>query len=199
MKYLYLILTVAILSSCKSDRTISEEEQAVFEHVAQTKLEMAKQYYKVLDSSDDSGIVALLTDSIVIIESEYDYEETFSQERYAEWLKWDSVFDPAYEVLQIEQENEVVKAKISKTDKRISFLHQQPIVTNEVIRFDNDRIISVEKTKYVVFDETTFVKNRESLVNWIDHHHPELKGFIHDQTKTGGMKYLKAIELYNNR
>ncbi|WP_157941293.1 MULTISPECIES: hypothetical protein [Arenibacter] len=163
------------------------------------KLGIAKKYYKALDYSDNSEIALLLTDSLVTKETEYDYEQTFSLKEYMEWLKWDSVFDPTYEILQIEQEDEIVKAKISKIDKRISFLHEEPIVTNQVIRFDNDKIISIETTEYVIFNDSTFVKNRDGIVSWIDENHPEFNGFIHDQTEIGGMKYLKAIELYNNK
>jgi hypothetical protein len=31
-------------------------------------------------------------------------------------LQWDSAFDPTYQILEIEQENEIVKAKIFKID-----------------------------------------------------------------------------------
>ena len=163
------------------------------------KLGIAEKYYEILDKSNISGIETLLSDSLLTKETEYDYEQTFSKKEYVEWLKWDSVFDPTYKILEIEQENGNVKAKISKTDKRISFLHKEPIVTHQVIRFDNDKISSIETTKYVVFNDSTFVKTRDGLLNWIDKNHPELNGFIHDQTKAGGMKYLKAIELYENK
>ncbi|MBU2906442.1 hypothetical protein KO529_16720 [Arenibacter algicola] len=163
------------------------------------KLEIAKNYYKALDSSDDLKITLLLTDSLVTKETKYDYEQIFSLNEYIEWLKLDAVFQPSYEILQMEQEDEIVKAKISKIDKRISFLHQEPIVTNQIIRFDNDKIISIETTEYVIFNDSTFVKNRDGIVSWIDENHPELNGFIHDQTETGGLKYLKAIELYKNK
>lgn len=162
-------------------------------------LEIAKQYYEVLDKSDISGIDALLTDSLLTIETEYDYEQTFSKAEYVEWLKWDAVFNPTYKILDIQQDNETVKAKISKTDQRIAFLHQEPIVTEQVIRFKKNRISSIETTKYVVFNDSIFVKNRDTLLNWIDKNHPELNGFIYDQTKSGGMKYLEAIALYENR
>ena len=162
-------------------------------------MEFAKNYYEVLDKSNVSGIETLLTDSLLTKETEYDYEQTFSKKEYVEWLKWDSVFEPSYKILEIGQENGTVKAKISKTDKRISFLHKDSIVTVQVIRFDKDKITSIETTKYVIFNDSLFVANREKLLNWVDENHPELGGFINDQTKAGAMKYLKAIELYKNK
>ena len=93
----------------------------------------------------------------MIRETEHDYKETFSKNSYIDWLQWDSLFDPTYEILQIEQENEIVKATISKIDQRILFLHKEPIVSEEVIRFDKDKIISVEKS-YVLFNEMKFPK-----------------------------------------
>lgn len=132
-------------------------------------------------------------------ETEYDYEQTFSKNEYVEWLKWDAVFEPTYKILKIEQDNETVKAQVSKTDKRISFLHQEPIVTEQVFRFNNNKISSIETTKYVTFNDSVFVDNREKLLKWVENNHPELNGFIYDQTESGGMKYLKAIELYTNK
>ena len=181
-----LSLTLGFISCKNSDTKIDQ-------------LAIAKQYYQVLDHSDDVGVASLLSDSIVIRESEYDYQETFTPEEYVEWMKWDAVFDPTYEILEIELEHEVVRAKISKVDKRIMFLHQEPIVTHEIVSFDANKIIQIERTEYLVFNDSTFVKNREDLLSWIDQNHPELNGFIHDQTESGGMKYLEAIELYNHR
>ena len=163
------------------------------------KLEIAKMYYEVLDKSNVSGIRTLLTDSLLTKEAEYDYEQTFSKKEYVEWLKWDSVFEPTYKILEIRQENGAVKAKISKMDKRIAFLHKEPIVSDQVIRFDKDKISSIETSKYVIFNDSLFVANREKLLNWVKENHPELDGFINDQTKIGGIKYLKAIELYENK
>lgn len=163
------------------------------------KLEIAKQYYKALENADSSEMAVLVSDSIVIRESEADYQEEFSQKEYVEWLKWDSVFDPTYTILEIDQENGIVKAKISKMDKRIFFLHEEPIVWNEIIRFDNYKINSVERIKYEVFNVSKFIENRDGLVSWIKEYQPELDGFLNDQTKSGGMKYLKAIELYKSK
>ena len=163
------------------------------------KLEIAKKYYKFLDSSDVSRMATLLGDSIVIRESEDDYEENFSQKAYIEWLEWDSVFDPTYKILEIEQDDETIKAKISKIDKRIAFLHEEPMVWNDIIRFNNNKIISVERIQYDVFNVEKFLKNRDGLLSWINENHPRLNGFLNAQTKSVGMKYLQAIELYQNK
>ena len=181
-----LFLTIGIVSCKNSESEID-------------KLEIAKKYYDVLDKSNISGIETLLTDSLLTKETEYDYEQIFSKKEYVEWLKWDSVFKPTYKILEIGQEHGTVKATISKMDNRIAFLHKEPIVINQVILFDKDKITSIETTKYVIFNDSVFAKNRADLLNWIDKNHPELNGFIHDQTKTGGMTYLKAIDLYENR
>ncbi len=181
------LLWIIAFSSCKNSK--KEIDQ----------LEIAKQYYQVLDNSDHAGMATLIKDSILTIETEADYEQKFSQKEYIDWLKWDSVFEPTYKILDIEQENGAVKATISKIDKRISFLHEEPVVTRQVIRFDHDKIISIETTKYIIFNDTKFVKNREALLSWMEENHPDLNRFIYDQTEAGGLKYLKAIALYQNR
>ena len=181
-----LLLLIGLISCKNSDQEID-------------KLGIAKKYYAALDNADITKIALLLTDSLVTKETEYGYEQTFSLKEYVEWLKWDAVFEPTYKILQIEQEDKIIKAKISKIDKRILFLHEEPIVTNQVIRFDQDKITSIETTEYIIFNDSTFVKNRDGLVTWIDENHPELNGFLHDQTATGGRNYLKAIELYKNK
>jgi len=104
---LLLLLTIGFISCKNSEKEIDE-------------LVIAKKYYEILDKSNVSGIEILLTDSLLTKETEYDYEQKFSKKEYVEWLKWDSVFEPTYEILEIEQENGIVKAKISKMDKRIS-------------------------------------------------------------------------------
>lgn len=185
-KVVLLFIAIAFIS-CKS------ENQEL------RQLQIAKQYYKVLSNSDDSKIASLLTDSLLTKETEYDYEQTFSLAQYKEWLKWDAMFEPKYEIIDIVSEGDIVRAQISKIDKRILFLHEEPVVTNQVIRFDKDKIASIETTKYVVFNDSLFVKNRTDLLNWMDENQPQLKGFIYDQTEEGASKYLQALELYTNR
>jgi len=187
---LLVFLTIGFVS-CKTSEKEKNKEIS--------KLEIAKQYYKALDNSDGTILEALLTDSLLTKETDYDYEQTFLRDKYIEeWLRWDSVFNPKYKTLEIKQENEIVKAKISKYDKRINFLHKEPTVWNAVIRFENDKISSIERTN-VVFNEKVWVENRTKLLSWIDENHPELNGFINDQTKASGIKFLKAMELYENK
>ena len=40
-------------------------------------------------------------------------------------------------------------------------------------------------------------KIRTNFLNWMNQNHPEVNGFIFDQTEKGGLNYLKAIKLYN--
>ncbi len=180
---LFLTITIGFISCKTSEKEID-------------RVKIAKKYFKVLDNSDFSGMSDWFADSLTTIEGEY--KQTYSKTDYLEFLKWDSVFDPNYEILEIEQNNGIVKAKISKMDKRISFLHKQPFITNQTIKFQNEKIISVE-TDYLDFNEATWEKNKNGLLSWIEENHPELNGFLYDQTKSGGIKYLKAIELYKNK
>ncbi len=157
------------------------------------KLEIAKQFFSVHNDSNYSGMSDWFADSLVMKEGLY--ELAYSQSEYVKFLKWDSVFDPSYEVLTIEQVGETVKAKVSKNDMRILFLNEEPFITNQIIRFQNDKIVSVE-IDYVSFNNAIWEKNKNELLNWTKTNHPELDGFINDQTEAGGTKFLKAIELY---
>jgi len=186
-KKILIILSLIIgIISCKN------EKQRV------NKLEIAKNYYKFLDLSNSSAMTTLLSDSILIREKQDDYEEQFSRKGYIEWLKWDSVFNPTYNILEIKQDHKAIRAKISKIDKRILFLHEEPMVWYEVIQFDHDKIIKIERIEYETFNIEKFLKNRDKLLKWSNKNHPELKGFLYDQTESGGIKYLKAIQLYND-
>ena len=178
------LLLPFVFTSCKH----TEEEM--------DKLKIAKQYYTVLDNSDYYKLKTLIVDSLFTKDDIY--EQMFTLKEYEKWMQWDSVFHPTYTILKIEKENNMVRAKISKIDNRIAFLHKAPIVTNEILQFKENKISSIKRNT-LVFDAQTFVKNRDSLLNFIHKTHPELNGFLHDQTKPGGIKYLKAIELFNNQ
>ncbi|TYA74168.1 hypothetical protein [Seonamhaeicola marinus] len=181
MKNLTLVLCFcfAILISCKAEKD---------------SLNLAKVYYDVLNTKTFSKIPSLIGDSIVT--KELSYTKVFSQEDYIELLKWDSVFNSEYEILKIEKEQDYIKAQVSQKDRRILFLNETPIVTNQILRFKNSKISNVEIVEYIVFNDSIFSNNRTKLLNWVESNHPELNGFIFDQTKLGAIKYVKAIDLY---
>jgi len=159
-----------------------------------SKIEFVKKYYETLNNSDFSNVTSLLSDSI--LSKEVNYKMMFSQEDYLKLLKWDSTFSPEYRVIEISEEDEIIRTKISQKDKRILFLNEEPIITNQIIRFNNGKISNIEIVKYVVFNDSIFISNRFKLLNWVGINHPEIKDFINDQTEKGGLKYIKAIELY---
>ena len=164
-----------------------------------TPLDIANTYYEALSNSNGEALKPLLSDTLYTKELDYDYEETFSKKQYLEnWLKWDAMFDPTYEVLEIKQENQQVKATISKFDKRIEVLHETPTVWKETLEFENHKIARIYRQN-VTFNDSLWEQNRNQLLQWVDEHHPELNGFIFDQTEAGGLNYLKALELYKNK
>jgi len=178
-----LLLLVGLVSCKKSENTID-------------KLEITEKYFVALDESNSTKMKDLLNDSLITTIPKYEYEVRYSKNDYlGKWLKWDSIFEPTYKVLEMNLENGIVKAKVSKVDNRILFFMQKPFLTNEILRFKNDKIITVE-TEYLNFDEETWGKNRNRLLSWVSENHPELNGFINDQTEAGGKKFLKALELY---
>tara|TARA_R110000868_G_C10673078_1_gene746797 strand:- start:110 stop:706 length:597 start_codon:yes stop_codon:yes gene_type:complete len=183
-----LILLAGLVSCKNSEKTFD-------------KLQIAENYFVALGQSNSSKMEDLLADSLITKIPKYEYEVRYSKNDYLRnWLKWDSVFGPTYKVLEMNMENGTVKAKVSKSDKRIIFFMGKPFVTNEILRFKDDKIIELE-TEYLNFDEETWGKNRTELLNWTKENHPELNlDFnINMQTEPGGKKFLKAIELYTNR
>lgn len=180
---IFLFLTIGLFSCKTSKKEIN-------------KVEIARQYFECLDNSDYSGISNWMADSLTTIEGAY--EQTYSKSEYLKFLKWDAVFLPEYEIIDIEQKDRIVKARISKMDKRIAFLHEEPFITKQILKFHNEKIISVE-TEYVDFKEEIWEKNKNELLSWIEENHPELNGFLYDQTEAGGTNFLKAIKLYTNK
>ncbi|MEQ9442629.1 MAG: hypothetical protein RIG62_26550 [Cyclobacteriaceae bacterium] len=154
----------------------------------------AKEYIQVLNESDYEGVISLFKDSIRM--KELVYSSVFSREEYYQLFQWDSVFHPTYQILDIKEENDGVRMTVSKECTRIRFLNEAPNVTDERLTFEQGKITHVEILNYIVFNEATWEKNRADLVQWVEREHPALDGFLYDQTKKGALKYLKAINLY---
>ncbi|MCB0372268.1 MAG: hypothetical protein KDD31_04565 [Muricauda sp.] len=161
------------------------------------KTKIAEDYISALDNSDYNKVADMFLDSIRF--NEMEYIRTFTREGYRDLIQWDSVFQPSYKVLEMKEAGEELHLKVSKTCDRIMFLQGEPFISREVIKFKEGAIYSVDVVEYVDFNDSLWSANRENLVLWIDEHHPELNGFIYDQTKKGAVNYLKAMDLYRNR
>lgn len=184
-KILASVLLIAITTiSCKT----SEKEIE--------PLQIAEQYYSVLNNAEITEMNNLLADRLLTKEGVY--QQVYSPEEYSEFLKWDAVFEPSYEILEMEYRDGVVHAKISKSDKRILFLHESPFIINQTIKFYKDRITSVE-TEYENFDQATWGKNKNDLLTWMNRNHPEFNEVIYDQTESSARQFLKVIEMYKNK
>ncbi|SFB87024.1 hypothetical protein SAMN04487891_103144 [Flagellimonas taeanensis] len=161
------------------------------------KVKIVNDYIDALNASDYDKVAGLFRDSIRL--REMDYVSAFSKEGYHSLFQWDSTFHPKYEILDVKSDGNEVRMKVSKQCERILFLNEEPIITQEVVKFDGDAIQSIDIVEYVVFNDSLWSAKRADLMAWIENHHPELNGFIYDQTKQGALNYLKAMALYKNR
>lgn len=183
-KCVFLILLFAVLIGCQSSKTVEKEQ-------------IARDYYHALDESNFERIAELQYDSIRIKEGPFN--STYTVSDYVNWLQWDSVFQPTYEILDAKLVDETVELSISKLCKRIEFLNGGPMVSKERMQFKDGKIYMLEIGEFTSFNAEQWNAQREDLVNWVKINHPELDGFINDQSLQGGLNYLKALELYQNR
>ncbi|MBQ4818749.1 hypothetical protein [Aquimarina sp. MMG016] len=155
--------------------------------------QLVQGFYNALNHSNYIELSEFIGDSIVLIEGNYNMN--FSKNDYYKFFQWDSVFSPKYEILEIREIDEKVEIKVSKTCTRIKFLNQKPIISNEIIEIKNRKISKI-KTVEMDSDFKLWNIKKNEIVTWIKMNHPQLDGFIHDQTKDGAQNYLKAIALY---
>ncbi len=159
--------------------------------------QLARDYYQALNRSDFERIAQLQFDSVRVKEGPYN--TAYSINDYVNWLQWDSVFRPTYEILDLKTDEEGVVLTVSKVCQRIQFLNGGPMVSKERIQFKEGKMYALEIQEFLSFDGDGWNTKKEQLVNWIAEHHPELNGFINDQSLQGGLNYLKALELYAKR
>ncbi|MET1260078.1 hypothetical protein ABV409_12070 [Flagellimonas sp. DF-77] len=163
----------------------------------QQRLQQARAYYQTLNEHDYQALDRLIGDSIISKEGEYVME--YSKAGFEVFLRWDAAFDPNYEILSLAIADQTVVAEIKKTDTRLDFLLEGPSITKERLDFKDGKIRSVAIVTYLQFDDVVFSRNRKAFLDWMDAHHPELDGFIIDQTETGAKNYLEAIRLFQAR
>ncbi|WP_299219465.1 hypothetical protein [uncultured Aquimarina sp.] len=155
--------------------------------------QLVQNYYNQLNQSNYLELSKLIGDSITI--SEGDYNMNYSKDDYYKHFQWDSVFSPKYELLEVKEIDKKVVIRVSKICTRIKFLNEKTIISKEVIEIKNQKI---SKIKNIEMDSDFKLWNskKSEMVTWIKKNHPELDGFMYDQTKTGAQNYLKAMALF---
>lgn len=157
---------------------------------------ISKDFYATMSKGDPEKVKDLYYDSIRVKEGEY--ASAFPKDQYTGWLEWDATFQPTYTVLDLQQNGNLVTVTVSKSCIRTLFLNGEPSVTKEILSFKDGKIFSLEIAEYVLFHTEKWDKKRDTMVSWIKENHPELDGYIHDQTQKGALNYLAAIEYYKD-
>ncbi|APQ17625.1 hypothetical protein [Maribacter hydrothermalis] len=184
MKNTFVILfLIGLLCACSNEKLSHKEAIAI--------------YYKAFDSGDYNKITAVVHDSITMVSG--DFVTTFNKDSFYEFYKWDSIFKPTYELLEIEEKNKEIIAIISQNNIRNEFLKNNPLKLNVKVTLTSDKIAKLEELDYIDVNWNIWAQRRDSLVGWIKINHPELDGFVNDISKKGAMNYLQAIKMYENR
>lgn len=180
---LFLISALCLVLGCQQE-TFSPEDAVT-------------QYYNGFASSDYNEVKSVINDSITIVAG--DYVMPFSRESYYEQFKWDSIFQPKYKIVALENQNDHVIATITLSTLKHKFLKNDPMTCSYKFSFKEGAISRVQELNCPDADWKTWAQRRDSLVSWINQNHPELNGFINDLTMKGAQNYLKAIDLYTTR
>jgi hypothetical protein len=155
-------------------------------------------YIVALNESNFKQIESCISDSLVTMEG--GFVLTKSSKDYYVHFQWDSVFSPKYTILNSNKiSDKSIEVTLSKICKRIKYLHDSATVFKTKFDFADKRIVSIDNFELVYFDTLKWSSRRDTLVNWVSEHYPELDGFIYDQTPNGAQNYLKAIELYTDK
>ncbi len=155
-------------------------------------------YFGGLNESNFKQIESCISDSLVTMEGGFILTE--SRKDYYVHFQWDSVFSPKYNIINSKKiSDNSVEVTLSKTCKRIKYLHDTATIYKARFDFANNHIIKIDNFELIYFDTLKWNSRRDTLVAWINKNYPGFNGFVYDQTLTGAQSYLKAIELYNNK
>ena len=168
--------------------------QAACTQAPRTKMDTVNIYYEGLNASDFEQVKSVVADSFVI--SSGDYKTLYLEESHYTFFKWDSVFSPTYNIQQVEEVGELLKATVLSKSLRYAFLKHNPLTCEMTFSFKADTISKLDVGECMDAEWDIWEAQRDSLVAWIDNHHPELTGFVHDLTQKGAENYIIAIELY---
>lgn len=182
--FVFSAITCLLQFNCKSSSDILNPEKIVAD------------YIHGLNESNFEYIKPLISDSLTTMEG--GFVLTKNSKEYYTHFQWDSVFSPKYIIVESKRiSDNSVDVTLSKKCERIKYLHDTATVYRAKIDFANNNIIKIDNFELVVFDTLKWESRRDTLVAWIKINHPELDGYIYDQTPNGAQNYLKAIKLYN--
>lgn len=184
MKNSLLILAIIVILTCCSKEKLSRKD-------------VVTTYYKALDSGTYNRIKEVVNDSVTIVSG--DYVMPFDKIGFYEFYKWDSIFDPSYEILELSEENDDIIVSIRQKNIRNSFLKNNPLQLKVKVSFASGKISKFKELDYIDVNWDTWNQTKDSLVSFIKTKHPKLDGFVNDMTMNGATNYLKAIELFENQ
>ena len=170
-RFTVILLLWACLAACTDNR--------------RTHQELVTEYYSAFNAADFERLSTLIADSITIIEGEF--VSPYDVESFYEQFKWDSVFQPTYEIVDLVEQGDQIIATVSSSSVRYKFLKNDPLTTVYKISFKADDITKLEVIDYVEPDWNTWQQERDTLVKWIQENHPELDGFIYDLSMEGAL------------
>ena len=151
-------------------------------------------YYDGLNTSNFERVHSVLSDSITFKEG--GYATTVSRDDYYVMFQWDSVFTPHTILSDIDVSQDQVTAMVATTSQRYTYLEHTPYACETTFTVEEGKITTHATGVCPDASNERWEARRDTLVAWIDQHHPHLSGFIHDLTKAGAEKYMEAIRLY---
>ena len=160
----------------------------------QTPEQLIETYYAGFNAGDFAQIQSVVADSFTNISEGYVTRQSL-EDQYV-MFQWDSVFVPSYTISDVEVLDAGVKAMVSSYSKRYAFLDHNPLTCEMTFAIADDVLNQLTVGECPGSDWDAWSARRDTLVAWIDIHHPELSGFIHDLTREGAENYLQAITLY---
>ncbi|WP_282074723.1 hypothetical protein [Maribacter aquivivus] len=173
----FILFLIVVLTRCDNEKLSHKETVTI--------------YYKAFDSGDFNKLKGVIHDSITMING--DFVTPFDKDSFYEFYKWDSIFEPSYEVIDLTEENDNLIATISQKNIRNEFLKNNPLQFKVKISFASGKITKLEELDYIGVNWQEWNQEKDSLVNWIKVNHQNLDGFVNDMTRKG------AIELYKGR
>ncbi|SFR32279.1 hypothetical protein SAMN04490243_0458 [Robiginitalea myxolifaciens] len=155
-----------------------------------------EEYFAALNIGSIDRARAVISDTLTI--SEGDFSTDFYGEVYYEHFRWDSIFQPGYEILEMQEEGDEIVAMVASRSVRYEFLRNNPLSCERRIYFKDGKIRNIAIGECPSADWETWEARRDSLVRWVARNHQELDGFINDLSMQGAQNYMQAMEFYEN-